>query len=214
MDTANDFRILLAEKGIDEMLKVSQSLKVQGRKKFIDALKDVASEIQNVKYCYLSPSEILEFESFQNAIATASSLRKMLPEDKEYNTILTDYWLEYIEKLPELMGRGEISRAYEAVRYFAGEISSRSELNGLWLCVFDYGERLEVVTNNESFKPGKKAVVSYLPPRRFGKIVSRGMFVLEDDRIAKKGELTLNDIRSIANRLGEVESAIINLLKK
>ncbi|WP_202318511.1 RNA-binding protein [Archaeoglobus neptunius] len=214
MDTANDYRILLAEKGVEELLRVSQSLQVQGRKKFIEAVKSMASEVQNVKYCYLSPPEIAELENFQNLVNTAESLRGMLPDDREYSTITADYWLEYIKNLPELMQRGEISRAYEAIRYFAGEITSRTDLDSLWLCIFDCGVRLEVVTNSDEYRQGRKAVVAYLPPRKFGKVVSRGMFVLQHDRIAKKGELTIDDIRSIAKMLGEVEALLINLLEK
>ncbi len=214
MDTANDFRILLAEKGMEELLKVSQSLQVQGRKRFIEALKSISSELQNVKYCYLSVDELLEFESFLKVVDTARNLRFMLPDSKDYNTALADYWLEYLANLPELMRRGEIERVGEAIRYFAGEITSRSALDGLWLCVFDWGERLEVVTNSEEYKQGKKAVVAYLPPRKFGKVVSRGMFVLQHDRIAKKGELNLADIRSIRKWLGEVESILTNLIKR
>jgi len=214
MDTANDFRILLAEKSIEELLRVSQSLQIPGRKRFIEELKSTSSEIQNVKYCYLSVDELFEFDSFLKIVETARSLKDMLPDSKDYNTALADYWLEYIAHLPELMKRGEIERIGEAIRYFAGEIISRSELDGLWLCIFDYGDRLEVVTNSEEYKQGKKAVVAYLPPRRFGKVVSRGMFVLQHDRIAKKGELDLADIRSIKKWLGEVESILMDLIKK
>ncbi|WP_456330275.1 RNA-binding protein [Archaeoglobus sp.] len=214
MDTANDFRILLAEKGIEELSRVSQSLQIPGRKRFIEELKPISSEIQNVKYCYLSVDELLEFDSFLKIVETARSLKDMLPNSKDYNTALADYWLEYIAYLPKLMKRGEIERIGEAIRYFAGEIISRSELDGLWLCIFDYGDRVEVVTNSEEYKQGKKAVVAYLPPRRFGKVVSRGMFVLQHDRIAKKGELDLADIRSIRRWLGEVESILMDLIKR
>ncbi len=214
MDTANDFRILMAEKGLEELQRIGQSLQIQGRKKFLDAVKMMASEIQGVKYCYLQPEDILQMESFRKIVETASSLRRNLTELRDFNTITADYWLEYLESLPELMERGEIGRAYEAIRFFAGEIVSRSGLDSLWLCVFDCGERLEIVTNNEEFRQGRKAIISYLPPRKFDKIVSRGMFVLVDDRIKKKGELTLEEIRSISKWLGEVESVVISLVKK
>ena len=214
MDTANDFRILLAEKGVEELLKVSHSLQVQGRKKLIDALKAVSSDLQNVKYCYLGIDELLEFNSFLRVVDTASNLRRMIPDSKDYNTAVADYWLEYLSSLPELMKRGEIERVGEAIRYFAGEITSRSEIDGLWLCIFDHGERMEIVTNSEEYRQGRKAVVAYLPPRRFGKVVSRGMFVLQHDRIAKRGELTLGDIKSIRKWLGEVESTLMELIKK
>lgn len=214
MDTANDFRILLAEKGVEEVLRVSQSLQIQGRKRVVDTLKSMASEIQNVKYCYLSVEELLEFDSFISIVEKAKAIRDMLPESKDYSNILASYWLEYLVKLPEMMKRGEIKRIGEAIRYFAGEIVSRTELDGLWLCIFDCGDRLEVVTNSEEYRQGKKAVVAYLPPRRFGNTVSKGMFVLQHDRIAKKGELTLADIRSITKWLGEVESILMDIVKK
>ncbi len=214
MDTANDFRILMVERGVEELKRIAQNLQIQGRRDFLDALKVMASEIQTIKYCYLPPEEIVQMESFRRIVKIASSLKKRLPESKDFSTATADYWLEYFETLPELMNRGEISRAYEAIRFFAGDILSRSDMDGLWLCIFDWGERLEIVTNNEEFRQGKKAVVSYLPPKRFGRIVSRGMFVLADDRIKKKGELTLEEIRSIAGYLGEVEAAVISIVKK
>lgn len=214
MDTANDFRILLAEKGIEEVLRISQSLQIQGRKKVVETLKSMASEIQNVRYCYLSAEELLELDSFISIVENAKAIRDTLPESRDYSNILASYWLEYLAKLPEIMKRGEIKRISEAIRYFAGEIVSRTRFNGLWLCIFDYGDRLEVVTNSEEYRQGKKAVVAYLPPRRFGNTVSRGMFVLQHDRIAKKGELALEDIRSITKWLGEVESILMDFVKK
>jgi len=214
MDTSNDFRILLAEKGVEELLKLSHSLQIQGKKRFVEDLRTISSEIQNVKYCYLTPEELLEFESFLKIVESAGRLKEMLPHSRDYQTSVAEYWLGYIAHLPELMKRGEIERIGEAIRYFAGEIVSRSDLDGLWLCILDCGDRLEIVTSSEEYRQGKKAVVAYLPPRRFGKVVSRGMFVLHHDRIAKKGELDLADIRSIRKWLGEVESILFDLIKK
>ncbi|NOY11783.1 MAG: RNA-binding protein, partial [Archaeoglobi archaeon] len=52
--------------------------------------------------------------------------------------------------------------------------------------------------------------VSFLPPRQFGDIISEGMFV--SARLDKKGELTHEEILSIKDRLGEVESIVLSLL--
>ena len=52
--------------------------------------------------------------------------------------------------------------------------------------------------------------MSYLPPRQFGKAVSEGMFV--DASLNKKGELGLEEIRSISASLGEVEAVLLSLL--
>jgi hypothetical protein len=213
MDTANDFRILLAERGIKELQKIIPNVKVQRRKELQGDVLRLNSEIQNVKYCYLSPGEIKELDSFKLIVNIAVKLRETLEKaERDFNCLLANYWLEYIEGLPLLMDRGEISRAYEAIRYFSGEILSRTQLNGLWLCVVDCGFRAEVITNSEEFRPKKFAVVSYLPPRRFGNYVSHGMFV--DAEIEKRGELSFGEIKSIAEKLGEVESVIVDLIRE
>ncbi len=212
MDTASDFRIALAEKGISEALKLVQNLKVQRRKEIAKEIERMSSEIQNVKYCYLSAEEILEFDSFKMLVDTASKLYDVVEKAEfDYSREVVRYWLDYIRNLPLLMARGEINRAFEAVRYFAGEITTRKEIDGLWLCVLDCGFRMEVVTNNDEFRAKKFAVVCHLPPRRFGSYISYGMFVELTGE--KKGELELEEIRSLRN-LGEVEAMVISLISK
>ncbi len=211
MDTANDFRILLAEKGVNELNRIANSLKVPGRKKFVSLLNTLSSEIQNIKYCYLSPADILDFESFKNAVNLAKNMREMLPEEKSFNEITADYWLEYIQSLPELMKRGEISKAYEAIKFFSGEIVSKNKADNLWFCIVDCGRRFEVITNSAELASRDTVVVSYLPPRKFGEFVSRGMFV--DASFAKKGELSIEEIRSLTEKLGEVEAVLVELLR-
>ncbi|MEM3478298.1 MAG: RNA-binding protein, partial [Archaeoglobaceae archaeon] len=78
-----------------------------------------------------------------------------------------------------------------------------------WFCVFDCGLRLEIATNTD-FR-GRK-VVSYLPPRKFGSFISQGMFV--DAELSKKGELTIEEIRNISEKLKEVESVLVSIIKK
>jgi predicted RNA-binding protein with EMAP domain len=109
------------------------------------------------------------------------------------------------------MKRGEITKAYEAIRFFSGVITNRQSINGLWFCNVDCGFKMNVVTNAEKFKPNDYVVIAYLPPREFKGYVSEGMFV--DAKIEKKGELSLDEIRSIADKLGEVESILIELMK-
>ncbi len=211
MDTANDFRIRLAERGLDELERVINAVRVQGRKDFLREIRNMKSEMQVVKYSYLSPDELLEFENLKTIVDKARKLRETLKNaERDFNWRVADYWLEYISDLPKLISRGEISKPYEAIRFFSGEIVNRKDLGGLWLCSVDCGFRLEVVTNCEEFRPNTFAVVAYLPPREFGGYISEGMFVSASLR--KKGELDIGEIRSIADRLGEVESVIIEML--
>ncbi len=210
MDTSKDFRILLAEKGLNEISRVANSLKIQGRKNFVSAVNQMISEIQNVKYCYLAPEEIKDFESFKRIVELAKELRSRV-EGKDYNECLVSYWLEYLESLPDLMDRGEISRIYEAIRFFSGEIVSKKKISdSLWFCLVDCGRRFDVVTNSEELANRQNVVVSYLPPRKFGDVISTGMFV--DAELGKKGELSVEEIRSISDKLGEVESILISYL--
>jgi len=211
MDTANDFRLRLAEKGLKELEKIIQAVKVQRRKEILKEIRNMQSEMQTIKYCYLSPEEIVELENFKNLVEKAKEIRETLKgAEKDYNWKLADYWLEYISYLPMLMERGEITKPWEAIRFFSGEITARKSLGSLWLCNVDCGFRLDVVTNSDEFKPNTYVVVAYLPPREFGDIVSEGMFVKAE--MKKKGELSIDEIRSIAGSLGEVESIIIELI--
>jgi predicted RNA-binding protein with EMAP domain len=212
MDTANDFRILLAEKGLKELERLVNVVKVQRRKEIIKRVRELTNELQIVKYSYLSCDELLNFDSFQKIVKTAKDLREQLKQaERDFNWKQADYWLEYLTYLPELMKRGEITKAYEAIRFFSGVITNRQSINGLWFCNVDCGFKMNVVTNAEKFKPNDYVVIAYLPPREFKGYVSEGMFV--DAKLEKKGELSLDEIKSIADKLGEVESILIELMK-
>ncbi len=209
MDTANDFRIRLAERGLGEAERLIHSVKVQRRKEIARKIKGLQSDLQMVKYSYLDPKDITSM--IEPIAKSAEEIREDLKyADRDLNLRIVDYWLEYVVYLPELMKRGIIERAYEAIRYFGGKIVSRKAIDGLWLCTVNCGFRMEVVTNDDSFKPNDSVVVAYLPPKAFGKVISEGMFVPAS--LEKMGELDLEDIRSIAEAFKEVESIIIELI--
>lgn len=212
MDTANDFRIRLAEKGVEELEKSLNNVKVQRRKELVKAVSGLKSEIQIVKYSYMPFEELAELESTIRISETAKSvLDAVLKAERDFHQLNSKYWLEYLTHLPALLKRGQIEKAYEAVRYFSGEIISTVQISdSLWLCSFDCGFKMEVVTNSQEFRAGRNAVVSFLPPRQFGDIVSEGMFV--PAQLEKKGELTHSEILTIKDRLGEVEAAVLSLL--
>ena len=209
MDTANDFRIRLAERGLKELEKVINSIRVQRRKDLFKKVREMINEIQIVKYSYLSPNELIDFESFKKIVEIAKSVRDHVKQaERDFNSRLADYWLEYITDLPNLMKRGEISKPYEAIRFFSGVITNRQNINGLWFCNVDCGFRMNVVTNNEDFKPNDYVVIAYLPPREFKGHISEGMFVCKG--VEKKGELSLEEIRDLP--LNELESILIELV--
>ncbi len=212
MDTSNDFRILLAEKGLKELEGVSNSLKVQRRKEILRKVREMENDLQVVKWSYMDLKDLLTFESFERLVESARELRDYLKQaEKGFNWRVADYWLEYVSNLPDLMRRGEISRIYEAIRFFSGVVTGRKEINGLWFCSVDCGFKMNVVTNSEKFKPNEFVVIAYLPPRQFGNYVSEGMFV--EANLGKKGELSLEEIRAIASKLGEVEAVLVELVK-
>ncbi len=212
MDTANDFRIKLAEKGVEELEKSLNNVRVQRRKELIKAVSGLKSEVQIVKYSYMPFEELADFESTLKISETAESvLDAVMKAERDFHQLNSKYWLEYLVHLPDLLRRGQIERAYEAIRYFSGEIVSSVQLSdSLWLCSFDCGFKMEIVTNSTEFRAGRNAVVSFLPPRQFGEVVSEGMFV--SAQLEKRGELDHSEILAIKDRLGEVEAAILSLL--
>ncbi len=211
MDTSKDFRILLAERGVAEVERVLQNVKVQGRKELVNLARNMANEVQVLKYSYMSPEDLAS--SCDTIVKLAEEvLRAVTRAEEDFNKKIAEYWLDYLISLPELFERGEVERIGYAIKYFAGEVVSRSKISDkLWLCVVDCGKRFDVVTNSEKLANSERAVVSYLPPRKFSEVVSEGMFV--DAMFDKKGELSFEEIRMIADKLGEVESILYQILK-
>ncbi|MCS7130140.1 MAG: RNA-binding protein [Archaeoglobaceae archaeon] len=203
-----DYRILLAEKGVEEIKKLSNSLRILKRKEFIAKIEEISAKLQTVKYSYMPAEEVAKLEEILKISEISSKLRKEI-QQRDLQGLTADYWLEYLENLPELMKRGEIMKIYEAIRFFSGDVLSKRKLDRLWLCLFDCGFKLEVVTNSEALAVGRR-VVAYLPPRKFGEVISRGMFV--EATLEKKGELSIEEIRKISRSLGEVEALLISLL--
>ncbi len=211
MDTANDYRILLAEKGVDELKKTLQAVRVQKRKELAKVVENIATEVQVLKYSYLSPDELIE-ESKRVVELASTVLNAVKTAEDDFNKTHSEYWLEYLVSLPELFERGEIDRIGFAIRYFSGEIMTRSKISeNLWLCSVDCGRRFDVVTNSEKLANSERVVVSHLPPRKFGNVVSLGMFV--EAEFEKKGELSIEEIEKIADKLGEVESVLFSLIR-
>jgi|Deesub1362B_J571_1020462.scaffolds.fasta_scaffold00121_71 hypothetical protein len=211
LDTPNDFRILLAEKALFELEKLFNAIKLQRRKEYLKKLKTLVGDIQNVKYSYLSPKDLLNFDSFKKIVSTAVEIGEEVKRlEKDPITIQSLYWLEYLTNLSDLIRQGEISQPFEAIRFFRGEIVSRNKINDLWLCNADCSFKLNVVANNDDFKPGTMALIAYLPPRTFGKYLSQGMFVCMSE--GEKGEVSLDEVKKMEG-LGEVNSLIYELIK-
>ncbi len=210
-DTSKDFRILIAEKAIYELEKLFQAVKLQKRREYLKELKELSSDIQIIKYSYVTPKDIKNHDNFKKIVKKASEMLEVTRGlERDRITIQINYWLEYLARLPEMMDRGVISKIYEAIRFFGGEIVNRREIDNLWLCSVDCSFRMDVITNSKEYKQGKNVVVAYLPPRIFGKHISEGMFT--PATVEKKGELSIDEIRKLGP-FNEVEAILLDFLK-
>ncbi|ADC65392.1 conserved hypothetical protein [Ferroglobus placidus DSM 10642] len=211
MDTANDFRILIAERGALELEKALQNVKVQKRKELAGLAGKIKNELQVLKYSYMPPDELAK--ASESIVRTSEEILNALQKaEEDFNRKIAEYWLNYLISLPDLFKRGEIDKIGFAVRYFSGDVISASKISDkLWLCVVDCGKRFNVVTNSEKLANSESVVVSYLPPRKFGNVISEGMFV--DATFEKKGELSFEEIKSMADKLGEVEAILYQILR-
>ena len=211
MDTPSDFRIRFAEKGLEEVERSLANVKIQGRKELLKEVGKLRSEIQVIKYSYISFDDLAGFESTLKISETSKEIaERILNAEIDFHRFNAEYWLDYLTSLPDLFKRGEISKACEAIRYFSGEIISAVKISeNLWICSFNWGRKMSIVTNSNEFTTGN-AVVSYLPPKQFGNAVSQGMFV--SAQLDKKGELEHSEILSIVDRLGEVEAILLGMI--
>ncbi|MEM4508648.1 MAG: RNA-binding protein, partial [Archaeoglobaceae archaeon] len=57
-----DYRIQLAEKGIEEIKRLSNSLRIPKRKEFMAKIEEIASALQIVKFSYMPAEEVAKLE--------------------------------------------------------------------------------------------------------------------------------------------------------
>jgi len=102
-----DFRILLAERGIQELNRISNSLRIPKRKEFVANLGEIEAKLPVVKYSYMPAEEVAKLEELLKISEIAFKLRKDIQQN-DFNGITTES--------PTLQG-GDDEKAYKCVLF-------------------------------------------------------------------------------------------------
>ncbi len=158
MDTANDLRIRYLECLVNLALKKAR--KKKGSKALI-------SKVKELKYSYGDRDTVLRY---------VSEIGEML-ETLDVPEPLAGFIREELEDFPRKLSLN-VREPYQVFRYDIGEVLECREMDGLWECLVR-GKKgsYTVVTNLGKIKRGTLAAVILLPPRKFGDVWSRAMFV-------------------------------------
>ena len=196
MDTANNSKILMAEKCAKNMEKYLGNMREIKRD---NVIKEIDAKVMELKYSY---GELDDLKPYLNemkklcekivSVLGGDKWVQRLREVKLSNLTIAHvkfclnilYNLESRLRLPD-------DPAY-SVDIRIGEIESvmkHPNADKLRICNVNVGRVITVVTNIENVKEGEKLAVALLPPAEFFGVVSEGMFVSHSIKEGKPGEL-------------------------
>ena len=214
-DTSNDYRLLVAEKSVELILRTVEGANLKGKwnkKQALQAARKMTSEIQTLYYSYLELSaivttpqiDLLEEQATEivEALGGNSWHRQFLElanrEEKpklEESLAKIKFFLNTILGLKDRISLGEIEDPVMGIDIKKGEILSVSkhpEADQLLVCNVNLHQRaITVVTNDLEVREKNQVAVALLPPEVFMGITSEGMFLGAGEGILKdvKGDL-------------------------
>lgn len=214
-DTSKDYRLLVAEKAVELMIRTLENAKFKGKwekKKAIDTAKHIIPELQAMRYSYLDPKDLVNTPQMQDIKQKVDEIVEALGGGNWYKKFLGLADKDEREKVEEAIAKikfaintltnldkrlafGKINDPVIGVDIKVGEVMSvgkHPNADKLLVCNVNIGERaITVVTNDLSVKEGDRVAVALLPPANLRGITSEGMFLGAGDGALKdvKGEI-------------------------
>ncbi len=217
MDTANDYRILLAEDALsrlDKRVRVWNLSYPIHKGKVLNLLKEANSALQAIKHSYLPLNYLLEYEPLKKLAETGKLLAKeLLPpkgvkvdsRSKLYVAEIRYSLLQLIELKPKL-ALGEENRPEYAVDIVGVEVASvMKHPQAKNLMVTRAGTSafgFTIVTNIKDIKKGEVRAAAILPPQEFFGIVSEAMYCsdpLSSEWLGKRPPANLIHAKEVAS---------------
>ena len=223
MDTANDYRILMAEYALGVL---ERRVKQWGmpwplsKGRALDLLGEMGRLVKRVRYSFLPPDQLLESEDLRGLVERARELaRLVLPgqpvprmEERHRLGLAEMRWaLSILVGLPSRIRLGPSNYPEYAVDVAGAEVTRVEPLPGadrLRVTRASIGSAVfTVVTNITSIREGEVRAIAILPPAVFRGVISEAMY--SSDPIERKyvGKRVPRRLLS-----GEVAAKVIALL--
>ena len=217
-DTSKDYRLKVAEKSIEDFIRVVEGSNLRGscNKKQVSLIaKNMNPDIQTLYYSYVSPQELAKTPQMDNLLKAVDEIIENLGgEDyaKKFQSELNrqerekldlplskmKFFFNTIRGLPDRLMLGEIDDPVIGVDIVVGElvsVSKHQKTDNLMVCNVNLGKRaITVITNDLTVKDNDHVAVSLLPPSEFMGIASEGMFLGAGEGILKDVEGQLGSL--------------------
>ncbi|MDO5826041.1 MAG: tRNA-binding protein [Methanosphaera sp. rholeuAM130] len=217
-DTSNDYRLKVAEKSIEDFIRVVEGSNLRGswNKKQVRLIaKNMNPDIQTLYYSYVTPQELSKTPQMNNLLRSVdeiienlggedyakkfqSELNRQEREKLDLPLAKMKFFINTIRGLPDRLMLGEINDPVIGVDIMAGElvsVSKHQKTDNLMVCNVNLGKRaITVITNDLTVKDNDRVAVSLLPPSEFMGIASEGMFLGAGEGILKDVEGDLGSL--------------------
>lgn len=214
-DTSKDYRLKVAEKSIEDFIRVVEGSNLRGswnKKQARLLAKNMNPDIQTLYYSYVSPQELAETPQMENLLKSVdeiieniggedyakkfqSELNRQEREKLDLPLAKMKFFFNTIRGLPDRLKLGEIDDPVIGVDIQVGQlvsVSKHQKTDNLMVCNVNLGKRaITVITNDLTVKDNDKVGVALLPPSEFMGVASEGMFLGAGEGILKdvEGEL-------------------------
>jgi predicted RNA-binding protein with EMAP domain len=197
MDTANDPRLRVVEQAwadLEERIRhghIKAQFDPKGAQAAIEAGQ---SALQELKYTYAEPGQLVDMEAFGQLVDSAGELETALGGEGFHAEIEEDplavararWTIDLVHSLEDRLFL-EGDELETAVEVRAGRvISVREHTAGeIWLTRVAAGRSIPVVTNDPTVDDDDQVGVAFLPPTEVHGVVSEGMFLGDGDGVLR-----------------------------
>jgi predicted RNA-binding protein with EMAP domain len=195
MDTANDPRLRVVEQAlvdVEERIRHGHIKAQYDRDGAQAAIEAGSSALQELKYTYAEPDQLVSMEAFDRLETSADELEAAMGGDSFHEEIEEDalavarlrWTIDQIRSLADRLSL-DSDELETAVEVRPGRvISVREHPDGdIWMTRVAAGRSLPVVTNDGSVDDDDQVGVALLPPTEIHGAVSEGMFLGDADGV-------------------------------
>lgn len=189
MDTAADYRVLVAERIETELAAVSHGNRLRGqfnKGAFEAAVSHLKTEVLSLKYSYGESGDLETSASAKEVVAAATRIEESLGGPQWQVKIKEDrmaaafvrFALANLKRLPQRF-RLPGNHPENAIDLHVGEVLSahrHPDADNLIITNVDAGHAFTIVTNDVSVRSGAGVAVAHLPPTELRGTLSEAMF--------------------------------------
>lgn len=192
MDTANDYRFILAEDAINRIEKRVKAWNLPWpirKREVLESIDVLRRKLLKLKYSFLPANLILESEELKDLVSSSMKLKEeLIDKEKTYgmpknisqrmSLAEIKYSLSILIGLPQRLKLGEENKPEYAVDVVGVEVSRVEGLTEkLKVTRASAGSfALTIVTNLKEIKVGEVRAAAILPPVEFHGVISEAMY--------------------------------------